>query len=191
VRVINHDGTQLGVLSTHQALSLAEEAGLDLVEVSPKANPPVCRIMDFGKYKYEQKKKAAESRKHQSHVVVKEVKFRPKTEEHDYQFKMRHIQRFLTEGNKAKVVIAFRGREITHQDIGRAMLERITKELEAMSVVEQMPRLEGRHLLMILAPRVGKVPAPQPPAARPQPAPAAAPRSVSGGPVGGSTGGNR
>jgi translation initiation factor IF-3 len=181
VRVIDENGQQLGIMPTHQALSLAEAAGLDLVEVSPKAAPPVCRIMDFGKYKYEQKKKAAESRKHQSHVVVKEVKFRPKTEEHDYQFKLRHIQRFLQEGNKAKVTIAFRGREITHSDLGRAVLERITRELEGMSVVEQSPRMEGRHMLMILAPRVGKIasPAPSPrPAAPNNPA---GPRGPGGG----------
>jgi translation initiation factor IF-3 len=178
--VIGAAGEQLGVLPTHQAISLAEEAILDLVEVSPKAVPPVCKIMDFGKYKYEQKKKAAESRKHQSHVVVKEVKFRPKTEEHDYQFKLRHIQRFLQEGNKAKVTIAFRGREITHSDIGRAVLERITKDCEQIGMVEQTARMEGRHMLMILAPRVGKVhatPAAPPPAPPRGPAP--------GGPVAG------
>jgi translation initiation factor IF-3 len=178
--VIGANGEQLGVLPTHQAVSLAEEAGLDLVEVSPKAVPPVCKIMDFGKYKYEQKKKAAESRKHQSHVVVKEVKFRPKTEEHDYQFKLRHIQRFLQEGNKAKVVVAFRGREVTHADIGRAVLDRITRECEQLGVVEQTPRMEGRHMLMILAPRVGKVHAAAPAA------PPVAPKGPgSGGPAGG------
>jgi translation initiation factor IF-3 len=190
VRVINENGDQLGVLSTHEALRLAEEAGLDLVEVSPKAVPPVCRIMDFGKYKYEQKKKAAESRKHQSHVVVKEVKFRPKTEEHDYQFKVRHIQRFLQEGNKAKVTVAFRGREITHSELGRAILDKIVKDVEQVGVVEQLPRLEGRHMIMILTPRVGKIhsgaPASTPVA--PAPRPPAAP-AVHRGPTGGGPGG--
>ncbi len=200
VRVIGAAGEQLGVLPTFQAITLAEEAGLDLVEVSPKAVPPVCKVMDFGKYKYEQKKKAAESRKHQSHVVVKEVKLRPKTEEHDYQFKVRHIVRFLQEGNKAKVTIAFRGREITHSEIGRAVLERITREVEQVGMVEQTPRMEGRHMLMILAPRVGKVhSAPSQAPAAPAPAqrspnvsaPAATPVVVAQrGPVsGGSPGG--
>jgi translation initiation factor IF-3 len=185
VRVINDKGEQLGVLSTFEAIRLAEEAGLDLVEVSPKAMPPVCRIMDFGKYKYEQKKKAAESRKHQSHVVVKEVKFRPKTEDHDYQFKVRHITRFLQEGNKAKVTVAFRGREITHAELGRAILDKIVKDVEQVGVVEQFPRLEGRHMIMILTPRVGKVHTASPPAAA---ASAQQPRST--GPAGGGAGGS-
>lgn len=164
----------MGVLSIGQAVAAAEEAGLDLVEVSPKAIPPVCRIMDFGKYKYEIKKKAAESRKNQSHVVVKEVKFRPKTEEHDYQFKVRHITRFLQEGNKAKVTVAFRGREITHSEIGRALIDRITKDVEQVGMVEQPGRLEGRHMIMILAPRTGKIHTSTPsapPAASPTPRP--------------------
>jgi translation initiation factor IF-3 len=173
VRVIGDNGEQLGVMSIGEAIARAEEAGLDLVEVSPKAVPPVCRVMDFGKYKYEQKKKAAESRKHQSHVTVKEVKFRPNTEEHDYQFKVRNIIRFLQEGNKSKVTITFRGREITHADLGRAVADRIAKETEAVGIIESPARLEGRHMIMILAPRTGKVhsptPAPTPPLAPPVP----------------------
>lgn len=164
VRVIADNGDQMGIMAIGMALAAAEEAGLDLVEISPKANPPVCRIMDFGKYKYELKKKAAESRKHQSHVVVKEVKFRPKTEEHDYQFKLRHIIRFLQEGNKSKITITFRGREITHAEIGKALADRIVKETEAVGVVEAPPRLEGRHMIMILTPRSGKVHTPTAPA---------------------------
>ena len=174
VRVIADNGDQMGIMAIGMALAAAEEAGLDLVEISPKANPPVCRIMDFGKYKYELKKKAAESRKHQSHVVVKEVKFRPKTEEHDYQFKLRHIIRFLQEGNKSKVTITFRGREITHAEIGKALADRIARETESVGVVEQSARLEGRHMIMILTPRSGKVhPAPTP-------APVAQPSAPSG-----------
>jgi translation initiation factor IF-3 len=153
VRLIGVDGSQLGVVSLAEALARASEEKLDLVEVAPKAAPPVCRIMDYGKYKYQQSKKSQEARKRQSVTQVKEVKIRPKTEEHDYQFKLRHIKRFLSEKNKAKVTIMFRGREITYSDLGLKMLERIVTETEELAVVEQQPKLEGRNMVMVLAPR--------------------------------------
>jgi translation initiation factor IF-3 len=153
VRLIGVDGSQLGVVSLAEALARASEEKLDLVEVAPKAAPPVCRIMDYGKYKYQQSKKSQEARKWQSVTQVKEVKIRPKTEEHDYQFKLRHIKRFLSEKNKAKVTIMFRGREITYSDLGLKMLARIVTETEDLAVVEQQPKLEGRNMVMVLAPR--------------------------------------
>jgi len=126
---------------------------LDLVEVSPTAKPPVCRIMDYGKFKYQQSKKQQESRKKQVHVEVKEIKLRPKTDEHDLMFKVRHVRRFLEEGNKAKVTLVFRGREITHQDIGRSVIQRFAAELEDVAVIESQPRVEGRNMFMIVAPK--------------------------------------
>ena len=135
VRVINSDGEQLGVLDTRDAIKRAEEQGLDLVEVAPTAKPPVCRIMDFGKYKYEMDKKAAESRKHQTVIVVKEIKLRPRTDDHDVNFKLNNIKRFLDEGNKVKVTVMFRGREMAHIDHGRKVLERIVSELQNDAVV--------------------------------------------------------
>jgi translation initiation factor IF-3 len=155
VRVINADGEQLGILPVAEALRLAEEAGLDLVEVSPKAVPPVCRIMDFGKYKYLQKKKAAEANRNATKSQLKEVKLRPKTDDHDFDFKLEHIKRFLQEGHKAKVTIMFRGREIVHQEIGKAHLDKMAKAvIEAnIGVVESVARLEGRNMTMILAPK--------------------------------------
>jgi translation initiation factor IF-3 len=134
------------------ALAKAAEFGLDLVEVSPMAKPPVCKIMDYGKFKYETKKKANEAKKKQTVVKLKEVKFRPKTEEHDYNFKTKAVREFLAEGNKARITVMFRGREITHREIGQAILTRIANELKEIAVVEQSPRLEGRLLFMILAP---------------------------------------
>jgi translation initiation factor IF-3 len=140
------------VISLEAALAKAQEFGLDLVEVSPMAKPPVCKIMDYGKFKYETKKKASEAKKKQTVVKLKEVKFRPKTEEHDYAFKTRAIREFLAEGNKARVTVMFRGREITHREIGQNILRRIETELKDIAVVEQPSRLEGRLLFMILAP---------------------------------------
>jgi translation initiation factor IF-3 len=140
------------VLPLEVALAKAQEFGLDLVEVSPMAKPPVCKIMDYGKFKYEAKKKASEAKKKQTVVKLKEVKFRPKTEEHDYNFKKKAIREFLAEGNKARVTVMFRGREITHREIGQAILRRIETELKDIAVVEQPSRLEGRLLFMILAP---------------------------------------
>jgi translation initiation factor IF-3 len=151
LRVIGPEGEQLGVLPLEAALAKAQEFGLDLVEVSPMAKPPVCKIMDYGKFKYETKKKASEAKKKQTVVKLKEVKFRPKTEEHDYAFKTKAIREFLAEGNKARVTVMFRGREITHREIGQAILRRIEAELKDIAVVEQTARLEGRLLFMILA----------------------------------------
>jgi translation initiation factor IF-3 len=152
VRVVGPAGEQLGVLSIEQALDRAQAEGMDLVEVNPMAKPPVCKIMDYGKFKYEEKKKASEAKKKQIVVHLKEVKLRPKTEEHDYEFKVRNIKRFLEEGNKAKVTIVFRGREITHKELGSAILDDVNKDLKDVAVVEQMPRMEGRQMFMILAP---------------------------------------
>ena len=139
-------------MTLDQALAKAAEFALDLVEVSPMAKPPVCKIMDYGKFKYETKKKANEAKKKQTVVKLKEVKFRPKTEEHDYAFKVKAVREFLGEGNKARITVMFRGREITHREIGQAILTRISKELTEIAVVEQSARLEGRLLFMILAP---------------------------------------
>ncbi len=136
-----------------EALKAAEEVGLDLVEVAPNSDPPVCRIMDFGKYKYEQSKKLQESKKKATVIQVKEVKIRPKTEEHDYQFKLRNIRKFLGQKNKTKVSLMFRGREIAYANLARGLLERIIQDVEDVGVVEQMPKLEGRNMTMILAPK--------------------------------------
>ena len=150
VRVIDADGAQLGILDTRDAIRKAEEAGLDLVEVAPTAKPPVCRIMDFGKYKYEMAKKAHDSRKHQTVIVVKEIKLRPRTDEHDVNFKLNNIKRFLEDGHKVKVSVMFRGREMAHTEQGRAVLERIVTELQNDAVVEQSPRMEGRNMMLLL-----------------------------------------
>jgi translation initiation factor IF-3 len=155
VRVIGADGGQLGVLDTSEALRIAEEGGLDLVEVSPKAMPPVCKIMDYGKFKYEDSKKRKDAKKHQSTVTYKEIKFRPKTDVHDLQFKVDHIRRFLLEGNKARLVVIFRGREIVHPETGQAMLKKVVDLTSDIAQVEQPPMMEGRRMLMIIAPRVG------------------------------------
>jgi translation initiation factor IF-3 len=152
VRVIDPEGKQLGILPLVEALRAAVNFELDLVEVSPKSEPPVCRIMDYGKFKYQQSKKAHDAKKKQAVIHLKEVKMRPKTEEHDFQFKLRHIERFLKEGNKTKVTIVFRGREMAHPDLGKNMLGRITEEAKEWAKVEQAPRFEGRNFIMILAP---------------------------------------
>ena len=140
-------------MSLETALKTAQDAGLDLVEVAPEATPPVCRVMDFGRYKYQLSKKSSESRKKASIIEVKEVKFRPKTGEHDYQFKLRNIQKFLAEKNKVKVSLMFRGREIAHADLGQILLERVRTDMADSVQVEQAPKLEGRGLVMILAPK--------------------------------------
>jgi translation initiation factor IF-3 len=161
VRVIGGDGSQVGILPTHEALRMAEDQGLDLVEVSPRAVPPVCRIMDFGRFKYQESKKEKASRKHQATVVIKEIKFRPKTDTHDMDFKLKHIRRFLGEGNKVRLMIVFRGREIVHPETGQAVLDVVSKEVSEVSVVEQKPSLEGRRMVMVLGPRTGVIrPAP-------------------------------
>jgi translation initiation factor IF-3 len=152
VRVINHDGAQLGILPIREALETADREGLDLVEVSPNASPPVCRIMDYGKYKYEQKKKASDARKSQHVTHLKEVKFRPGTSGHDFDFKLNNIRRFLGEGHKAKVTITFRGREIAYPDLGRQMLGRIAEATKDVSAIELQAKFEGRNMIMILAP---------------------------------------
>jgi translation initiation factor IF-3 len=138
-----------------QALALARTKGLDLVEISPTAVPPVCRIMDFGKYQYEQQKRARAAKKHQKVIDVKEIKFRPKVDEHDYQFKKKHIERFLEDGDKVKATIFFRGRENAHPEIGRRILERLMTDLETLAVAESAPQKEGNQLHTILAPRPG------------------------------------
>ncbi len=153
VRVISQDGTQLGIMPIEQALQMAYSQNLDLVEVAPEARPPVCRIMDYGKYRYEQSKKAREARKKQTIIELKEIKLRPKTEEHDFQFKARHAERFLKEGNKAKVTMMFRGREMIRMDRGKALLNRFVETLKDVAVVEQAPKIEGRNMTMILAPK--------------------------------------
>ena len=153
VRVIDAEGEQIGIFATRDAIEMATEQGLDLVEVSPNADPPVCRIMDFGKYLFEQKKKAQVAKKKQTQVQIKEVKFRPGTEEGDYQVKLRNLTRFLEEGDKAKVTLRFRGREMLHQDLGRKLLERIRTDLDELAVVEQFPKLEGRQMVMMLGPK--------------------------------------
>lgn len=152
VRVVGPNAEQLGVLSIEAALAKAQEFGFDLVEVNPMAKPPVCKIMDYGKFKYEEKKKTSEAKKKQVVVHLKEVKLRPKTEEHDYDFKVRNVKRFLEAGDKAKVTIMFRGREITHKEIGARILEDVTKDCKDIGVVEQSPRMEGRQMFMIIAP---------------------------------------
>lgn len=149
---MDHDGEQLGIMAIEEAFAAAEESALDLVEVSPNSDPPVCRIMDFGRYKYQQSKRSHEAKKRQKNIQVKEVKLRPKTEEHDFQFKARHIRRFLGEGNKAKVTIMFRGREMMHQHLGLRLLNRMTEELKDIAQVEQEPTQEGRNMSMVLAP---------------------------------------
>jgi translation initiation factor IF-3 len=152
VRAVGPAGEQLGVLTIEAALEKAQELGMDLVEVNPMAKPPVCKIMDYGRFKYEEKKRASEAKKKQVVVHLKEVKMRPKTEEHDYEFKVRNVKRFLEEGNKARITIMFRGREITHKELGQALLEDVIKDVKEVGVVEQVPRMEGRQMFMILAP---------------------------------------
>ncbi|MDO8494089.1 MAG: translation initiation factor IF-3 [Deltaproteobacteria bacterium] len=152
VRVIAADGSQAGVLQTRDALRMAQDAGLDLVEVSPQAKPPVCKIMDFGKFKYEQDKLKREAKKKQTVVQVKEVKVRPATDQHDLETKLKHIRRFLSEGNKAKITVRFRGREMAHKELGRAMLNRMIEALKEYVKIDQEPRMEGKMLFAVLAP---------------------------------------
>jgi translation initiation factor IF-3 len=153
VRVIADDNEQLGILVPAAAIKIAEERGLDLVEVAPTAVPPVCRIMDYGKFLYQQNKKEHEARKHQKNITLKEVKFRPNTDDHDYEFKKNHIIRFLKEGDKVKASVFFRGREIVHQSIGRALLERLVVELSEVGVVEARAKMEGPNLIAIFSPK--------------------------------------
>lgn len=152
VRLINADGEQLGVVSTADAKRIAYEAELDLVEVSANASPPVCRVMDYGKYLFEENKKKHAAKKKQKQIQVKEVKFRPVTEEGDYQVKLRNLIRFLNDGDKAKVTLRYRGREVMHQDLGMRLLERVKADLQGVGVVEQQPKMEGRQMVMVIAP---------------------------------------
>jgi len=156
VRLIDMNGTNLGVIPIEEAQLMAEQAELDLVEIVPNADPPVCRVMNYGKYKFEQSKKAQQSRKKQKQIQVKEVKFRPGTEEGDYRVKIRNITRFLSEGDKAKVTIRFRGREMMHQELGAQLLQRVESDLEGIGAVEQRPKLEGRQMVMVFSPRKSK-----------------------------------
>jgi translation initiation factor IF-3 len=153
VRLIDQDGEMIGVMTAREALHRAYSIGLDLLEISPNAEPPVCKILDFGKFKYEQQKKKNEAKKKQKVVEIKEVKVRPNIDENDYQVKMRAMKSFIDEGDKVKVTLRFRGREMAHQDIGVRVLERIRNELETDTKVEQMPRMENRQMIMVLAPR--------------------------------------
>ncbi|MBW1989869.1 MAG: translation initiation factor IF-3 [Deltaproteobacteria bacterium] len=153
VRLIDQDGNQAGILPLHQALAVAEAAGLDLVEVSPNASPPVCKIMDYGKYKYQQTKKQQEAKKRASTFQVKEIKVRPKTSDHDLGTKIGHIKRFIDNRDKVKVTVMFRGREIAFADRGRAMLQRVMEETSDFAVVEQQPKFEGRTMMMVLSPK--------------------------------------
>jgi translation initiation factor IF-3 len=153
VRVIADEGEQIGIVPTHEALRLASERGLDLVEISPTARPPVCRIMDYGKYKYEEAKKKQQARKRASTSETKEIKFRPKTEGHDMDFKVKHIRRFLEGGNKVRLAVVFRGREITHPQTGANVLKRVVEATADISAVEVTPNMEGRRMIMIIAPK--------------------------------------
>lgn len=153
IRLVDSDGEMVGVVSVQEGLEMAAEVGLDLVEVSPNAAPPVCKILDFGKFKYIEQKKRNEARKKQKVIEIKELKMRPGIEEHDYQVKMRSMYRFLEEGDKVKVTIRFRGREMAHQELGARVLERIQQDIEEMAKVEQFPRSEGRLMTMVIAPR--------------------------------------
>ena len=152
IRLIGADGENLDVVSPAKGLALAEEAGLDLVEISPNATPPVCKIMDFGKFKYEQQKRESEARKKQKTIEVKEVKFRPNTDTHDYDVKMRNVVRFLEGGDKVKVTLRCRGREMAHQNLGRDLLERVAEDVEGLGKVENMPKMEGRQMVMMIGP---------------------------------------
>jgi translation initiation factor IF-3 len=151
--VVDEKGEQLGVISVSRALELAEAAALDLVEVAPGADPPVCKILDYGKFKYEAQKKKNEAKKKQKVIDVKEIKMRPGIDEHDYQVKMRNMRRFLEDGDKVKVTIRFRGREMAHQYLGMNVLDRVREELDELSKVEQYPKIEGRQMVMVIAPR--------------------------------------
>ena len=153
MRVITGEGEQLGILPISEAIRIAQERELDLVEVAPEAAPPVCRIMDFGKFKYQQSRRAKDARKKQTIIQVKEVKMGPKTDEHDFQFKARHVRRFIEEGNKAKVTIRFRGREMAHTELGRKLLDRMSADMTDIATIESYPKLEGRNLVMILTPK--------------------------------------
>jgi len=152
IRLIDENGDNHGVVTPAHAISMAEEVGLDVVEISPNASPPVCKIMDVGKFKYEMQKKAAEAKKNQKVIEVKEVKFGPNIDTHDYEVKMRSVNRFLDDGDKVKVTLRFRGREMAHLELGRKLLEKIAAEIEEVAKVESMPKMEGRQMIMVVSP---------------------------------------
>ena len=153
IRLVGADGEMIGVVSLREGLTMAEEAGLDLVEVSPNADPPVCKILDFGKFKYESQKRKAEARKKQKVIEIKEIKLRPNIDDNDYNIKMRSMIKFLEEGDKVKVTLRFRGREMAHQDLGVKVLDRVRGDLDEMGKVEQFPKMEGRQMVMVIAPK--------------------------------------
>jgi translation initiation factor IF-3 len=153
VRLIDENGEMIGIVASREAITRAQQAGLDLVEISPNSAPPVCKILDYGKYKYEQQKKQNEARKKQKVIEVKEIKLRPGIDDHDYDVKMRAMHRFLEEGDKVKVTLRFRGREIAHQELGARLLDRVRDDLDTRAKIEQMPRMEGRQMVMVLAPK--------------------------------------
>ena len=153
IRVIDEEGEQVGIMAPGSALEMAAGRDLDLVEIAPTAKPPVCRIMNYGKYIFQQSKKQQEAKKHSRHILVKEIKFRPKTDEHDYQYKKKHIIRFLSAGNLVKITVMFRGRELAHKDIGYKTMERLKQELDELGTVEKNPKLEGRNMTMTLTPK--------------------------------------
>jgi len=150
---VGADGGQLGVMATEEALKVADESGLDLVEIAPHAEPPVCRVMDYGKFRFEQSKKQQTARKKQKQIQVKEVKFRPSTDIGDYEVKLRNLKRFLGEGDRAKVTLRFRGREMAHQELGLELLQRVEQDLAEFGIVEQEPKMEGRQMVMVIAPK--------------------------------------
>jgi translation initiation factor IF-3 len=181
LRVVLEDGTQLGILRREEALAAAQERGLDLVEISPRANPPVCRIMDYGRFKYEESKKQKVAKKRASSSELKEIKFRPKTDQHDMDFKIKHVRRFLEEGNKCRLVIVFRGREITHPSTGVVVLDRVVEATRDISSVEVRPTLEGKRMVMILGPRAGVVKRAKAPSASSPSSSGSTPRPSAGG----------
>ena len=153
VRLVNERGDMVGVVPRNEALAMAADAGLDLVEIAPNADPPVCKILDFGKYKYEEQKKKNEAKKKQKVIEVKEIKFRPSIDDHDYDVKMRSMQKFIGEGDKVKVTMRFRGRELAHQELGMNVLMRVRDDLDEVAKVEQFPRMEGRQMTMVVSPK--------------------------------------
>jgi translation initiation factor IF-3 len=171
VRLVGPDGSQIGIVSTQEALRMAQDLDLDLVEVAPLANPPVCRIMDYGKYKYERDIRQKEARKKQSKIEVKEIKFRPKIDPHDYATKKGHVERFLKSGSRVKVTIMFRGREMAHTDLGRKILDRLVEDLKDVAQVDAAPKQDGRNMIMVIAP-TKKAPSKDEQTAPAQPAPA-------------------
>lgn len=167
IRVIDDDGKMLGLFQVADAVRMAYDKGLDLIEIAPDANPPTCKLMDFGKYKYQLKKKAAESKKKQTVITVKEIQFRPNTDQHDVDYKVRHIEEFLKDGDKCRVIVTFRGREVTHSELGRALLNKIIATLGDKCVIEQPPLIEGKRMSMLVAPPGTVKPVPAKPAGRP------------------------